>query len=213
MNKALSESTKLADLLLTEEQKVIIENVLCEIRVIRNCYNTELFWELDTSIGGIGGYCMPADPIMNPFPGGIGRELFRPLQYACSEIYRDVNYSARYIVQYSGMHLEAVARYMLGSILFNNATLGKAVRILEKRNLMADETLSGFKLFVPIYNKSKHEVNQDEERERLFDPADALIAYTCSRILGKEALKIHYPKILMNISEYLDRIKGLKMDF
>jgi hypothetical protein len=219
MNKALSESKILADLLLSEEQKEKIKNVLREIRENHDCYDAGLFWELDSSIGGIGGYCMPADPKINPFPGGIGRELFRPLQYARSKIdICDINYSARHVVHYSGMHLEAVIRYVLenskplGLFKRNNLTLGKAVRILEKENMVTDENLSGFNLFVKIYNKSKHDVNQDEERERLFDPADALIVYTCSRILGKIALKKHYPEILMKISEYIDRLEGLNMD-
>lgn len=29
-------------------------------------YRTEILWKTDALIGGIGGYCMPANPVKNP---------------------------------------------------------------------------------------------------------------------------------------------------
>ena len=56
-----------------------MDNEECEHR-------TEILWKTDALIGGIGGYCMPANPVKNPFPSGVKRELYRPLQYARSSI-------------------------------------------------------------------------------------------------------------------------------
>ena len=44
--------------------------------------------------------------------------------------------------------------------------------------------------FVELYNKSKHEVNLDENRERLFMASDAIVGYLAERIMGYEILKI-----------------------
>lgn len=49
-------------------------------------YIEAILWKEDQRIGGIGGYCMPQNPVKNPFPSGIKRELYRPLQYARAEI-------------------------------------------------------------------------------------------------------------------------------
>ena len=54
---------------------------------------------MDKEIDGIGGYGMPSDPKKNPFPSGEYRELFRPLQYARSEIeVTTVHFHSRYVV-------------------------------------------------------------------------------------------------------------------
>ena len=77
-------------------------------------YETRMLWETDSLIDGIGGYCMPPNPVKNPFPAGIKRELYRPLQYARSSIdICDVRIFARQVVENSGMHLEAVCRMFL----------------------------------------------------------------------------------------------------
>lgn len=77
-------------------------------------YDTAVLWKTDALIGGIGGYCMPANPVLNPFPSGVKRELYRPLQYARSSIdLCDVRIFARQVVENSGMHLEAVCRLFL----------------------------------------------------------------------------------------------------
>lgn len=102
-------------------------------------YETKVLWETDALIGGIGGYCMPANPVKNPFPSGVKRELYRPLQYARSSIdICDVRIFARQVVENAGMHLEAVCRLflkntnVLGGLRFQNSTLGKAVYKIEQ---------------------------------------------------------------------------------
>jgi hypothetical protein len=221
-NKALPESEKLLNLLLTDSQKEVVQRTIQEIKESPESYNIDFFWELDASIGGIGGYCMPFDPTLNPFPTGICRSLFRPLQYAASDIEmrKDIYFHARHAVQDAGLHLEMASGFVLyradnkiGKFIlqFKKLTLGQFINELTKRKLLQQHLIEPLKLFVELYNKSKHVVNQDEERERLFSPTDALIGYISARILGKELLKPYYPEILKSIEEYLDKLNGLNL--
>ena len=158
-------------------------------------YKTDILWEIDALIGGVGGYCLPSSSSNNPYPAGIERELYRPLQYAKEEI--DLGYgrvNARYIIDMCGMHLEAACRLlvmnsMLDEFRFSNCTLGKAVHRIEKKKLLDGNVIQALYDFVQIYNRSKHEVNQDETRERLFSTDDAIVAYFATRILGVSILQ------------------------
>lgn len=86
-------------------------------------YSTQMLWNTDFLIGGTGGYCMPAHSTKNPFPTGVERELYRPLQYARSDIdICDVRIFARQVIENAGMHLEAVCRLFLKT----SSTLGGA---------------------------------------------------------------------------------------
>ena len=158
-------------------------------------YKTDMLWEIDALIGGVGGYCLPSSSSKNPYPAWIERELYRPLKYAKEEI--DLGYgrvNARYIIDMCGMHLEAACRLLvMNSVLdefrFSNCTLGKAVHRIEKKKLLDGNVIQALYDFVQIYNRSKHEVNQDETRERLFSTDDALVAYFATRILGVSILQ------------------------
>lgn len=154
-------------------------------------YSTSMLWKTDLLIGGIGGYCMPANPVENPFISGIERELYRPLQYARSDIdICDVRIVARYVVESSGMHLEAVCRLFLkkkcalGGMRFSNTTLGKAVHKIKQQGIFEKKIIESLYNFVAVYNRSKHEINQDESRSRMFNAYDAIVAYFTVRILG-----------------------------
>lgn len=168
-------------------------------------YKTDMLWKIDALIGGVGGYCLPSSSSRNPYPAGIERELYRPLQYAKEEI--DFGYSrvnARYIIDMCGMHLEAACRLLLmNSILdefrFSNCTLGKAVHRIDKKKILDDNIIQELYDFVQIYNRSKHEVNQDETRERLFSTDDAIVVYFATRILG------------VNILQKLGRVESYKV--
>lgn len=197
MNLALPESIKLYNSIFSDEEKKEIEEILKEINTNANTYSTKLLWELDKKIGGIGGYCLPCDPVKNPFPGGEYRELFRPLQYARSEIdISGVHLHSRYVVSNSGLHLEAVVRLalkkykFLGNIRFMNSTLGNATKKLENVNDIPKDLIKHLFDFVKIYNKSKHEINQDENRKRLFMAEDAIISYLSARIIGYRLLEV-----------------------
>jgi len=223
-NEPLPESTKLAKLLLNDKQAKVIEEALKEIEVKPHDYDIEKFWEMDRFIGGIGGYCMSLDPIVNPFPGGIARSLFRPLQYAASDIERnkDIYNNARYATQDSGQHLEEVTKLVIKKTTsvsnparYKKLTLGQSTKFLvDKKALPPDSNITkSLKFFVKSYNSSKHGVNQNEERERLFSPADALISYISARIIGKQLLTPYYPEILKAVGEKgLARLKGLNLN-
>ncbi len=213
MNKALQESEKLAIALLNEKQLKKLQLALTQIYQCPYNYDIKVLWELDRSIGLIGGYCMPADPKNNPFPGGFGRDIFRPLQYARAEIeISNIFDTARYVVQYAGMHLESIVRYILrrnnyfGVIKDKNATLGKATSILKNAELYNEKTINCLYMFIPLFNKAKHNVNQDEQRERLFSPSDAVIAYISSRVLGNKLLKPYYHEIVLKLNDYIGRL-------
>lgn len=158
-------------------------------------YKTDMLWKIDALIGGVGGYCLPSSSSKNPYLAGIERELYRPLQYTKEEI--DVGYgrvNARYIIDMCGMHLEAACRLLvMNSVLdefrFSNCTLGKAVHRIEKKKLLDGNVIQALYDFVQIYNRSKHEVNQDETRERLFSTDDAIVVYFATRILGVSILQ------------------------
>ena len=158
-------------------------------------YKTDMLWKIDALIGGVGGYCLPSSSSKNPYPAGIERELYRPLQYAKEDI--DLGYgrvNARYIIDMCGMHLEAACRLLvMNSVLdefrFSNCTLGKAVHRIEKKKLLDGNVIQALYDFVQIYNRSKHEVNQDETRERLFSTDDAIVVYFATRILGVSILQ------------------------
>ena len=159
-------------------------------------YVTECIWKTDSMIGGIGGYCMPANPVKNPFPAGIKRELYRPLQYARSDIdLCDVRTFARYVIESSGMHLEAACRLFLkeklplGELRFNSTTLGRAVQKIEKLGEFEEHIIQALYDFVAVYNRSKHEINQDPSRERMFNAYDAVVSYFVVRVLGSIILQ------------------------
>ena len=192
----------LNDNILNNEIQKNIKRFILSLREKKEKYNTDNLWITDQKIGGIGAYAMPADPVKNPFPGGIERSLYRPLQYARSDIdICDIRVHARYIVQNCGMHLEAVCRLILknykvfGDLRFHNTTLGKAIQSIKGLNILDNNIIIALDNFVKVYNLSKHEVNQDESRERLFNAHEAVIAYFSARVLGVYLLrKINYPK-------------------
>lgn len=168
-------------------------------------YKTDILWKIDALIGGVGGYCLPSSSSRNPYPAGIERELYRPLQYAKEEIdFGHSRVNARYIIDMCGMHLEAACRLLLmNSILdefrFSNCTLGKAVHRIDKKKMLDDNIIQALYDFIQIYNRSKHEVNQDETRERLFSTDDAIVVYFATRILG------------VNILQKLGRVESYKV--
>lgn len=218
-HEALPESMELSKRLLNSEQMEIIERAAKEVDDKPDAYELDFFWTFDSLIGGIGGYCMPFNPTVNPFPGGIGRTLFRPLQYAAADIEYEKDLwnnhrSARSAVNDSGQHLEAVTKYIiarttsvLNPVRIRKLALGQSIHYLAENGTLSSGRVEQLERFTRLYNKSKHEVNQDEERERQFYPSDALVAYVSARILGVELLKPYYPDLLKTLELYLDRLR------
>lgn len=92
-----------------------------------------------------------------PFPGGEYRRLFRPLQYARSEIdISNIHMHSKYVVFNSGLHLEGVVRLLLskykifGSIRYMNSTLGNATKALKNVRSIPNDLIEGLFCFVII---------------------------------------------------------------
>lgn len=187
-----SELINIYDDFLNEDIKECIKEFLAQDLENENVdYSSEMIWNMDAKIEGIGAYCMPANPVRNPFPAGIKRALYRPLQYARSSIdLCDIRIFAREVIKNAGMHLEAACRLyiqetnILGQMRFSNSTLGKAVHVIEKEGVIEPKIIDALYDFVKIYNRSKHEINQDMTKDRMFNVADALVAYFAVRMIG-----------------------------
>ncbi|MDD4781132.1 MAG: hypothetical protein PHT02_11115 [Tissierellia bacterium] len=188
--------------ILDEDIQKCIEIFILSVIEMKENYKTDNLWIADQKIGGIGAYAMPPNPVINPFPVGIERSLYRPLQYARADInICDIRTTARYIIQSCGIHLECVCRLVLSTyktssnLRYHNTTLGKAIQLIKGLNAIESNNIVALEGFVKIYNLSKHEINQDENRERLFNAYEAIATYYSARILGVHLLrKINYPK-------------------
>lgn len=190
MKTAQPEMQNLAKMILSEEQMKLIQTTLDNIKSNPKGYSIHELNLLDESIGGIGGYCLPINPVHNPFPHNFIREIFRPLQYAYSDIFCGITNHSRYVVWMSGLHLESAVRVILkskcflGNLKYYNTTLGKAVVKLKNLNILPDSTIQALFLFVPAFNKAKHDINMDDSRARLFLASDGILSYIIARILG-----------------------------
>lgn len=165
MDQLLKETRWLYEHLLDNEQQHAIHIFIVNKESGHDTQALSIFWGSDAEIGG---YSLPENPVQNLFPRGIKRKIYRPFQYAASEIERDVAFGSRYIVQYAGMHLEAVAReYLmqtqkLGKLRNYNSTLGKVIHQISSLQTLNETSIQSLFQFVSLYNMSKHEVNQDD---------------------------------------------------
>src|SRR5665647_3764353 len=137
----LSDSNQLLTNLFDDREKAILKEIEEEIINKPVFYDIEKLWILDKNIGGIGAYSMPANPVRNPLPGGIGRTIYRPLQYARANIeINNINDHARYAIQNVGLHLEGLVKYIvkkertLGLMPPSKMTLGQGINKLHKHN-------------------------------------------------------------------------------
>lgn len=203
MDKQLNETIYFQEKVLPKYIVDAIKQFIDDVEINKEKYDDSKLWETDRLLGGIGGYCMPPDPLLNPFQGTVEREYFRPLQYARSDIQIcDVRLRARNIIHMSGMHLETVCREVLKNgnkftrLIHYNTTLGKAVKEIEKKKIYDTEIINTLYKFVKLYNMAKHETNSFEERARLFTVEDAVTAYFTVRVLGMKIFEG------INISKY-----------
>ncbi|KAF5046407.1 hypothetical protein DSECCO2_471050 [anaerobic digester metagenome] len=83
---------------------------------------------------------------------------------------------------------------VLANLRFNNTTFGKSIQIIKGLNVIESNIIDALNSFSKVYNMSKHEVNQDENRGRLFNAYEAITAYYSARVLGVQLLrKINFP--------------------
>ncbi|MCI8273160.1 MAG: hypothetical protein HFJ55_03645 [Clostridia bacterium] len=191
----LSQTQKLVSIF-NKEQLNNIENIIERIEKDGQDYKTINLWQFDQTIGGIGGYCQGCDPAKsNPFQGTEFRNVYRCLQYIRSDIdILDVNYTARDIIENCGHHFEESIKVYLKKnkkinwIKVSRYPLGKLLNYITDKNIFEEKITERLKLFVALYNISKHEILSNDELDRTFHADDAITCYFACRIVGKEIL-------------------------
>lgn len=190
------EQTKKLYKIFNEEQKNKINLIIQEIESQGSNYKTNKLWEFDQTLGGIGGYCQGCDPAKaNHFQGTEFRNIYRSLQYIRSDFdLCNINDVARYTIENCGHHLEEIIKLYLKKnkklrwLKTNRYPLGKLLKYVTENNIFTDEVIRKLRLFVGIYNISKHEILSNDELDRTFHVDDAIVCYFASRIVGKEIL-------------------------
>ena len=158
----------------------------------------EEIWQYDQSLGGLGGYAMPSNPVHNPFnTWGQERNLFRSVQYAKSGFVYYPHMPRNMIID-AGRSLEFTCKYILDkysiiSRFRNSDMLGRNLSHMYRKGLLSDETLEDCRLLGSLYNIAKHEMT--EERNRTFSTLDGVVAYFSLRKLHNRLLKsIDHPR-------------------
>lgn len=148
-------------------------------------------WHYDQSLGGLGGFAMPSNPVVNPFnTWGGDRNLFRSVQYARSSISIHPTYPRGYIVDV-GRSLEITAKYIVDyysilSRLKNKEMLGKNLKRLYNKKIIDDEFYETCRLLANLTNLAKHEIR--EEKPKSFSILDGLVAYFSMRKIHNRLL-------------------------
>lgn len=202
----LEQTNKLKSIF-SEKQNSKINNIIEQIEKEGQEYKTIILWKFDQIIGGIGGYCQGCDPTKsNPFQGTEFRNVYRCLQYIRSDIdILNVNYTARDIIENWGHHFEETIKIYLkrnNKIIWIKASkypLGKLLNYIVDKNIFEEKITKELKLFVDLYNISKHVILSNDEIDRTFHADDAIICYFACRIVGK--------KILLMIDEETEKEK------
>ena len=173
-----------------------IKSIIKEIEKDGQEYKTTNLWKFDQTIGGIGGYCQGCDPAKsNLFQGTEFRNAYRCLQYVRSDFdLCNINDVARYTIENCGHHLEeAIKLYLKKKKTINwvktiRYPLGKLLQYVINKNIFEEKVITELKLFIELYNISKHEILSNAELDRTFHVDDAVICYFACRIVGKEIL-------------------------
>ncbi len=160
----------------------------------------EKIWQYDQSLGGLGGYAMPSNPVHNPF-NAWGQErngLFRSVQYAKSGFIYYPHIPRNMIID-TGRSLEFTCKYILDrysvvSRFRNSGMLGRNLNHMYRKGLLSDKLLEDCRLFASLYNIAKHEMT--EERNRTFSTLDGVVAYFSLRKLHNRLLEsIGHPRV------------------
>lgn len=190
------EQTQKLKSIFNKNQLDTIDNIIVEIKREGERYKTINLWEFDQTIGGIGGYCQGCDPAnANHFQGTEYRNAYRCFQYIRADIdILDVNYTARDIIANCGHHFEESIKIYLKRynkfkwIKVNRYPLGQLLKYVTDNKIFDEEITEKLKLFVDLYNISKHVILSNDEIDRTFHADDAIICYFACRIVGKEIL-------------------------
>lgn len=188
--------TQKLKLVFSEKQINTIDNIIEQIEKEGKEYKTINLWRFDQTIGGIGGYCQGCNPARsNPFQGTEFRNAYRCLQYIRSYIdILDINYTSRNIIENCGHHFEESIKIYLKKnnkiswIKISRYPLGKLLNYIVDKNIFEEKTTKELKLFVDLYNISKHVILSNDEIDRTFHADDAIICYFACRIVGRKIL-------------------------
>lgn len=191
----LKKTQKLYELF-DEEQKTTINLIIKNMQEEGENYKTIELWKFDQTLGGIGGYCLGCDPARsNHFQGSEFRNVYRTLQYVRSDFdLCNINDVARYTIENCGHHLEEVIKLYLKKnkkinwIKIRKYPLGKLLEYVTNKKVFNENIINNLKMFIEIYNISKHEILSDEELDRTFHADDAIICYLACRVVGKQIL-------------------------
>lgn len=149
-------------------------------------------WKYDQSIGGLGGYAAPLNPVSNPFNSmGDYRNVFRSLQYARSDMFYCMR--PRHIIIDSALHIETLVKLAISNnkimkFIYNHRELGKNISLLYKERIIDDTLYERLDFLRRVLNYAKHDT--DPNRDNTFDYEDAIIFYFECRYVGNELLKI-----------------------
>ena len=200
-----------------ENELLILDKIEIELDKNPADYDLSLLWSYDATIGKIGAYSMPADPKRNPFPGGVARVIYRPLQYARAQMdIMDINMRPRNIIRDVGLHFEGLAKYILKketrfkSVIYRKATLGKALHLLKKESIMDTNTFESCKKVIQIYNISKHNISMEEDKASSFVPMDAVIFYLVVRKIGNKLISPYFDELCREIGSDIERVLNYK---
>lgn len=179
-----------------ESQIEEINSIINQIVKEGENYNTRTLWKFDQKLGGVGGYCQGCNPsLCNPFQGTEFRNVYRSLQYVRSDFdLCNIHDIARYTIENCGHHLEEVIKLYLKKkkllewIKVRRYPLGKLLQYVYEKKIFEDITINKLKLFIEIYNISKHEILSDDKLDRTFHADDAILCYFACRVVGKEIL-------------------------
>lgn len=180
----------LADMF-TEQETALLRDFAVEI--LRDEPDLLPIWKYDKTLGGLGGYAMPSNPIKNPFnTWGKDRNLFRSVQYVKSGFVYYPHIPRNMIVD-AGRSLEWTCKYLLDhfsviSRLSNNEMLGKSLERLYRKKIIDHETYETCRLLGRLHNIAKHEMRED--RSRSFTTLDGVVAYFSLRKIHNRLLDI-----------------------
>lgn len=204
-----SDILSLIDNLFTENEKIKLDT-FCTILESDSKDLSEL-WEYDQSLGGLGGYAMPSNPVKNPFnTWGRERNLFRSVQYAKSGLVYYPHIPRNVIVD-CGRSLEFLCKYVLNhNKKIPRATdrqmLGKTLDKLRKSGMLHDELYDSCAHLSRLWNIAKHEIRGFEDHtRRTFSTIDGVVAYFSLRKIHNQLLEIiQHPRTLETYEIYQD---------
>lgn len=215
------EQTKKLYEIFSESQIEKINSIINQMVEEGENYKTTALWEFDKTLGGIGGYCQGCNPsLCNPFQGTEFRNVYRSLQYVRSDFdLCNINDVARYTIENCGHHFEEVIKLYLKKkkifkwIKVSRYPLGKLLQYVATNKIFENRILNKLKLFIDIYNISKHEILSDGKLDRTFHADDAILCYLACRVVGREILLEIDEERAKNIYEIDWNKYGRKVNF